>query len=59
VLGRGSFGKVFLVQKKSNKKYYALKTLKKEEILNRGHIDNALSIVYFKFPTFDLCVISS
>jgi len=43
VLGRGSFGKVFLVQKKTSRKYFALKTLKKEEILQRGHIDNALT----------------
>jgi serine/threonine protein kinase len=43
VLGRGSFGKVYLVQKKDNKKYYALKTLKKEEILSRNQIDNALT----------------
>jgi len=52
VLGRGSFGKVFLVQKKSNKKYYALKTLKKEEILQRGHIDNALSKIHSNLPLF-------
>jgi len=43
VLGRGSFGKVYLVQKKSNGKLYALKTLKKEEVLSRGHIENALT----------------
>jgi len=43
VLGRGSFGKVYLVQKKSSRKYFALKTLKKEEIVQRGHIDNALT----------------
>lgn len=29
VIGRGSFGKVYLVQKKSSGKYYAMKTLKK------------------------------
>jgi len=43
VIGRGSFGKVYLVQKKSNKKYYALKTLKKEDILSRELVGNAFT----------------
>ena len=29
VIGRGSFGKVYLVQKKDTKQYYAMKALKK------------------------------
>ena len=33
VIGKGSFGKVFLVQKKDNKKVYAMKTLRKDVIL--------------------------
>ena len=32
-LGRGTFGKVMLVQKKDNKKYYAMKSIRKENIL--------------------------
>jgi protein-serine/threonine kinase len=43
VIGRGSFGKVYLVQKKSNKKYYALKTLKKEDIIARELVVNAFT----------------
>ena len=33
VIGRGSFGKVYLVQKKDNDKLYAMKTLKKDVTL--------------------------
>jgi serine/threonine protein kinase len=32
VIGRGTFGKVFLVKKKDNDKIYAMKVLKKEQI---------------------------
>ena len=33
VIGRGSFGKVYLVRKKDTDTYYAMKTLKKAIIL--------------------------
>jgi serine/threonine protein kinase len=33
VIGKGSFGKVFLVQKKDTKKVYAMKSLRKDVIL--------------------------
>ena len=33
VIGRGSFGKVYLVRKKDNSKYFAMKTLKKDMII--------------------------
>lgn len=36
VIGKGSYGKVLLVQKKDTGKRYALKILKKEEIIRRN-----------------------
>ena len=35
VVGRGSFGKVYLVQKKDSGEYFAMKSLKKEVVLKR------------------------
>jgi len=34
VIGRGSFGKVFLVQKKTDGQVYAMKSLRKDVILD-------------------------
>lgn len=34
VIGRGSFGKVFLVQKASDGKVYAMKSLRKDVIID-------------------------
>ena len=36
VIGRGSFGKVYLVQKRDSGEYFAMKTLKKDVILRRN-----------------------
>ena len=41
VLGRGGFGKVYLVEKKDTGKAYVMKALKKYEILNPQWIDLA------------------
>ena len=35
MLGRGAFGKVMLVEKKDTKEIYALKSLRKEEIIDK------------------------
>ncbi|XP_006834902.1 PREDICTED: serine/threonine-protein kinase N3 [Chrysochloris asiatica] len=40
VLGRGHFGKVLLVQFKGTGKYYAIKALKKQEVLCRDEIES-------------------
>ena len=37
VIGRGTFGKVFLVQEKSSQRHFAMKTLKKEIIIDHNH----------------------
>ena len=40
VLGRGAFGKVMLVEKKDNKEIYAIKSLRKEEIIDKDQIEH-------------------
>jgi serum/glucocorticoid-regulated kinase 2 len=39
VLGRGAFGKVMLCEKKDTKEIYAIKSLRKEDIITRDHVD--------------------
>ena len=40
ILGKGSVGKVFLVQKKQSKKYYAMKVLRKDVLIDTDLIEN-------------------
>ncbi len=43
VLGTGSYGKVKLIKHKYEKKYYALKMLKKENMIRLKQIDHIYS----------------
>ena len=38
VLGRGAFGKVMLCQNKNNNKYYAIKSMRKENLIEKQHL---------------------
>ena len=40
VLGRGAFGKVILSQKKNTDKLYAIKILKKDQIIKLGQLEH-------------------
>ena len=42
VLGRGSFGKVCLVQYKPTKEYYAMKSLKKDVLLDQEQVESTI-----------------
>eukprot|EP00002_Diphylleia_rotans_P007484 TRINITY_DN1702_c0_g1_i1.p1 TRINITY_DN1702_c0_g1~~TRINITY_DN1702_c0_g1_i1.p1 ORF type:complete len:456 (+),score=85.60 TRINITY_DN1702_c0_g1_i1:55-1422(+) len=43
VLGRGGFGKVFQVVKKDTGRVYAMKAIKKEEVISRNEIDHTMA----------------
>lgn len=40
VIDKGSFGKVFLVELRSNHKLYAMKRIRKDILIEKGQIDN-------------------
>ena len=40
VIGRGSFGKVFLVEKKDSKLVYAMKSLRKDVIIDYDQVES-------------------
>ena len=42
VIGRGSFGKVYLVQKNDDKSVYAMKCLRKDKILDYDQVESTL-----------------
>ena len=45
VIGRGSFGKVYMVQKKDTGEFYAMKTLKKDQIIRKNQKQNTKGII--------------
>lgn len=42
VLGRGTFGKVFLVEQKDNKQLYAIKSIRKDILIQYDQVDSTL-----------------
>jgi len=44
VIGKGSFGKVMQVRKRDTQRIYALKTIRKAHIVDRGEITDASAI---------------
>ena len=42
-VGKGSFGRVFMVKKKDTKRVYAMKVLKKEKVIARNQLQHTLS----------------
>jgi len=43
VIGKGSYGKVMLVKKKDNGQLYAMKVLKKAEIIRRNQVEHTMT----------------
>lgn len=54
LLGKGSFGEVYLVQKKSNKMFYAMKVLQKDKLMGQNLVKYARTernvLSYTKHP---------
>lgn len=43
VIGKGSYGKVLLVKKNDTQELYAMKVLKKSEILRRNQVEHTMT----------------
>lgn len=43
LLGKGAFGKVFLAQKKDDKKIYAIKVLKKQSVVDNNQLEHTIA----------------
>ena len=42
LIGKGTFGKVHLVVNNKNGRYYAMKTIRKDVVLDRGSIESLM-----------------
>lgn len=51
VIGRGTFGKVFLVKKLDTQKYFAMKALKKDDIAAKNQQDHTRSKLTLSQPS--------
>ena len=40
LIGKGTYGKIFLVQKNNDQEFYAMKTIRKDKILNNKLMDS-------------------
>lgn len=57
VIGKGSFGKVFLVRKKDTQKVYAMKVLNKKIIIEKNEVEHTKSEkVPFPFTKLSSCL---
>ena len=54
VIGRGSFGKVYLVRKNDSEAFYAMKVLKKETVLKRNQKKNTKGKNCFNLQRSDI-----
>lgn len=54
VIGKGSFGKVFLVREKSSSKLYAMKVLKKEYIIRKNQVFSPTDTLCFMFSRWNI-----
>lgn len=60
VIGKGAFGEVRVVQKADTGRIYAMKTLKKEEMLKKDQVRSFLYILsYLHTPYYDVLILLS
>lgn len=56
MIGRGSYGKVYLVEHNTTGKFYAMKSIKKEVVIKSDQVDGVkgkqLSVIFLKLSLF-------
>lgn len=60
VLGEGAFGKVFLVKNEDLDRYYAMKTIRKDKIIEYEQLESTKlekQILYSVSPIIYICVV--